>query len=356
MSTWLRTTLGALLLALAAPIGLGCDGLQTRILDRIAEQAMQPSRTDLLDDGDLHVVLCGTGSPLPSLERAAACTAVMAGGHLVLVDVGPGSNTNLGLWRMPQQRIDAILLTHFHSDHIAELGEIGMQSWAIGRSAPLSVYGPPGVERVVEGFEESYALDTSYRVAHHGADFMPRAARSLVARPVVATASGTLVFEADGLRVSAFPVNHDPVSPAYGYRFDYRGRSVVVSGDTAKSPNVVRQSRSVDLLIHEALAAHMIAAGQRAAEAGGYPRRAHIMADIPSYHTTPVEAAEIASESGVRLLVLTHLVPPPANAIAERIFLRGVDEAWDGEVVLGEDGLHLVLPADSDEIRREMLP
>jgi len=352
----LRSTNIAPLLVLAFLAPLGCEGLQDRMIDRVAEAAMQPFRDDLLDDGDLHVVLCGTGSPLPALDRAAACTAVLAGGHFVLVDVGPGSNANLGLWRMPSNRIDAILLTHFHSDHIAELGEVGMQSWALGREAPLKVYGPPGIERVVGGFEESYALDSGYRTAHHGADFMPPDSRPLIPRAVVAEPGGTLVFEADGLRVIAFPVNHEPVSPAYGYRFEYRGRTVVLSGDTAKSANVAAHSKGADMLIHEALAAHLIGAGEQAAREAGYPRRAHIMADIPTYHTTPVEAAEIANESGVDLLVLSHLVPPPANAIAERLFLSGVSDAWDGEVVLGEDGFHFILPADSSEIRREELP
>ena len=341
---------------LLGALGLAaCDGIQSRLIDRAAQRALQPLRTEWLDDGALHVVLCGTGSPLPSRERAAACTAVIAGGHFLLVDTGPGSNTNLGLWRMPMDRLDAILLTHFHSDHITELGEIAMQSWALGRAKPLPVYGPSGVERVVAGFEEAYALDTSYRIAHHGADFLPRAARPLVPHPVSAPAEGALVFEADGLRVTTFPVEHDPVSPATGYRFDYRGRSLVVSGDTAKSANLVRHASGADLLVHEALAAHMIGPAGEVAAAGGFPRRAHILGDIPSYHTTPVEAAGIAAESEVGLLVLTHLVPPPDNAVAKRLFVSGVAEAWDGEVVLGEDGLHLWMPSGSAEIRRAML-
>ncbi len=336
---------------------LGCEGIQDRMMERAAQQAAQDDRVEWLDDGALHVVLCGTGSPIPAEGRASACTAVIAGGHFVLVDVGPGSYNTIGLHRLPRAHIDSVLLTHFHSDHMGDLGEIGMQSWAFGRAAPLRVYGPPGVKRVVSGFTTAYGHDTGYRVEHHGADIMPRAARALEARVIALPKHGEsrLVFEADGLAVRAFSVNHKPVTPAYGYRFDYKGRSVVVSGDTAKSANLVRNSQGVDLLVHEALAAHMIEVAQQVAAKAGMKRRAKIMADILDYHTTPVEAAEVASETGASMLVLNHLVPAPPNAIAERLFLRGTADAFAGEIVLGEDGMHFRLPADSDAIHREML-
>ena len=117
----------------------------------------------------------------------------------------------------------------------------------------------------------------------------------------------------------------------------------------------LRHASGADLLVHEALAAHLIGPASEVAAAAGFPRRAHILGDILSYHTTPVEAAGIAAESEVGLLVLTHLVPAPDNAIAKRLFMSGVAEAWDGEVVLGEDGLHLWMPSSSSEIQREML-
>jgi ribonuclease Z len=359
-----RTRVGPLLRASAALASVAallvlsaCDRLESSLVDRAVRAVAAVDRSAWLDDGELHVVLCGTGSPLPSAERAGPCTAVIAGGHFLLVDLGPGSNGVLGLLRLPRERIDGLLLTHFHSDHIAELGEVGMLSWALGREAPLPVYGPPGVAVVVEGFEAAYQLDSGYRIAHHGADLLPRRLRQLVPRPVSIPAEGAerVVLDADGLRVTAFSVDHAPVAPAYGYRFDYRGRSVVVSGDTAKNANLIRQARGADLLIHEALAAHLIEVARDVNADLGRPRLARIMNDILSYHTTPVEAAEVASESGVRLLVLTHLVPPPDNRLVRRLFLRGVAEAWDGEVVVGEDGLHFRLPAGSNEIHREAL-
>jgi len=357
-----RRFLALAMLALSAALGaIGCERVENAFIARATQRAAAtPDRTEWLEDGALHVVLCGTGSPLPSAERAGPCTAIFAGGRFLLIDVGPGANDRMGLLRLPRQELDAVLLTHFHSDHIGELGELAMQSWALGRARPLSVYGPPGVEQVVSGFETAYALDTSYRVAHHGSDWMPPAARPLQAQPLAldeigSTAGSAVVFEQEGLRVTAFAVNHAPVEPAYGYRIDYAGRSVVVSGDTVPSPNLVAQAQGADLLLHEALAAHLVAAAEKALGAAGNARLARIAHDIPGYHTTPVQAAEIAKQAGVGLLVLHHLVPPPPNAVVRRLFLRGVSEAWDGEVVLGEDGMHFALPPGSDTIERETL-
>jgi ribonuclease Z len=353
----MRSWILCALLGCALPAALGCERVQSALVDRVtARAATTPDHREWLEDGALHVVLCGTGSPLPSEKRAGPCTAILAGGHFLLVDAGPGANDRMGLQRLPREAIDAVLLTHFHSDHVGELGETGMQSWALGRAAPLAVYGPPGVEAVVAGFERAYEPDTGYRVAHHGADLMPKAARALDARAVAVPDRGSaLVLEEGPLRVTAFAVDHAPVSPAYGYRIEFAGRSVVVSGDTVPSDNLVEQARDADLLLHEALAAHLVESAERALRAAGSERRARIAHDIQGYHTTPVQAAEIAKRAGVGLLVLHHLVPPPDNAFARRMFVRGVAEAWDGEVVLGEDGMHFALPPGSDAIERETL-
>jgi len=115
--------------------------------------------------------LCGTGNPLPDRNRADACTAVFAGGNFYLVDVGPGAWKNLALWHIPAPPLAAVMLTHFHSDQIGELGEVNMQTWAQGRDHPLRVFGPPGVEQVVGGFEQAYALrGLPHRTSRHRVD------------------------------------------------------------------------------------------------------------------------------------------------------------------------------------------
>ncbi len=335
----------------------GCDRIQSMIIERMAGRALTGDRNDLLDDGKLHVVLCGTGSPLTDADRAGPCTAVLAGGHFVLVDVGPGSWREVALAHLPRARLNGVLLTHFHSDHIGELGEATVQSWIAGRSQSLAVYGPPGLEQVAAGFREAYAFDTQYRVAHHGSEAMPPVGATTAPHVInlPAPEEAAVVFDADGLRVTAFAVDHAPVAPAYGYRFDYRGRSVVVSGDTKKSANLVRHAIGADLLVHEALAARMIEPVNAYARAHGLSRWAKLTSDVVTYHTTPVEAAEVAKAAGVRMLALTHIVPPTANFLARRMFLSGVSDAWGGEVVLGKDRMHFELPPDSESIRVDML-
>jgi len=335
----------------------GCDQIESRLIERAAARGLAGDHNELLDDGNLHVVLCGTGSPIADAERAGPCTAVLAGGHFVLVDVGPGSWREVALLRLPRARFEAVLLTHFHSDHIGELGEARMQSWVAGREKPLVVYGPPGVEQVVDGFRQAYAFDTEYRIAHHGTEAMPPAAGTAVAKTVTLPApdQSALVFEADGLRVTAFAADHSPASPALGYRFDYRGRSVVISGDTRKSANLVRHAKDATLLVHEALAARMIAPVTEYARAHGLTRWAKLTSDVVTYHTTPVEAAEVAKAANVRMLALTHIVPPLTNFVARRIFLRGVSDAWSGPIELGKDGMHFTLSPSRDTVAVDTL-
>ncbi len=338
-------------------VAAGCDRIESRIIERMAGRALTGDRVDLLDDGNLHVVLCGTGSPLADPERAGPCTAVLAGGHFVLVDVGSGSWRQVALERLPRARLEAVLLTHFHSDHIGELGEVTMQSWVAGRTKPLVVYGPPGITQVVDGFRQAYAFDTQYRIAHHGTEAMPPEAGTAVARPVdlPAPEADAVVFEADGLRVTAFAADHAPATPAYGYRFDYRGRSVVISGDTRKNPNLIQHAQGVDLLVHEALAARMIAPVTQYAREHGLTRWAKLTSDVVTYHSTPVEAAEVAKAANARMLAFTHVVPPLPNFLARRMFLRGVSDAWDGKVELGHDGMHFTLSPGTASIRVDTL-
>lgn len=330
----------------------GCDRIQSAIIERAASRALKGDRNDLLDDGTLHVVLCGTGSPIADAERASACTAVLAGGHFFQVDTGPGSARQVALERLPRARLDAILLTHFHSDHIGDLGEAVTQSWIAGRQAPLIVYGPPGVEQVVEGFRQAYAFDSGYRVTHHSSEAMPPRAGTAVAQTVTLPGPGqsAIVFDADGLRVTAFAVDHQPIEPAYGYRFDYRGRSVVVSGDTKRSDNLIRHAQDTDLLVHEALAAHMIEQVMQYARREGLTRWAKLTSDVVTYHTTPVEAVEVAKAAHARVLVLTHIVPALPNYLARRMFMAGTSGLWDGQIILGKDGMEFTLPPGSTAV------
>jgi len=302
---------------------------------------------DLLHDGQLHVVLCGTGSPLPDRNRAQACTAIIAGGEFVLVDVGSGSWRQVAVNNeLPPQDLSAILLTHFHSDHIGDLGEALMQSWVAGRNRKITVYGPPGVEKVVGGFEQAYSLDSGYRVQHHGEEVMPAAAAGANAQPVMLKTNdaAALVFERNGLKVTAFKVEHDPANPAYGYRFEYRGRVVVVSGDTARSDNLARHAAGADILVHEVIAKDILQMAAGNLERVGNRRRAKLSRDIVTYHTGSLEAAQIAAAAKVETLVFTHLVPAPNTPQIEQAFTRGVSDIFKGKLVLATEGMRFDLP------------
>jgi ribonuclease Z len=326
--------------------------LALRVMERVLARSMAADPLAALPDG-LNVLLCGAGGPLPDPVRSGPCVAVLAGRTLVVVDAGSGAARNLARMGLPPGLIGAVFLTHFHSDHIDGLGELALQRWAGAAHAdPLPVYGPDGVADVVEGFGRAYQQDATYRVAHHGAATVPPSGAGMQARAFAAPAPGEapLVFEAEGLRVLAFSVSHEPVQPAVGYRFEYGGRSLVVSGDTSKSANLEEQARGVDLLVHEALSAQLVARMNAAAIAAGRANLAKITADIPDYHATPVEAAESATAAGARHLLFYHVVPPLPLPGLDRVFLDGVSEAFAGGVTLGRDGTLISLPTGSDEI------
>ena len=345
-------------LGAAALIASQISIVQDILVRKTIEGRLSEQHEALFEHDALRVLFCGTSSPAPDLRRAKACVAVFAAGRFWLVDVGPGSWNTLGVAGVDGSRVGAVLLTHFHSDHIGDLGEVNLQTSTAGRPSKLDVYGPPGVERVVEGFGQAYALDSEYRVLHHSPQFMsPELGEmSAVVVPIPKYGEGPrIVIEGQGLRVTAFPVRHDPVKPAYGYRFDYLGRSVVVSGDTAKSPSLIEASKGVDVLIHEAMANHVVNVIGQTADELGRPRIARLMADIPDYHTSAVQAARIANETEAKLLVMYHLFPPPPNATAEKVYTRGVSEVRSDGWTLAQDGMVISLPEGTDAIVTEQL-
>jgi ribonuclease Z len=323
-----------------------------RVMTVALETNLQADPIGDLPDG-LHVRLCGAGGPLPDPDRSAACVAIVAGDALYLVDAGSGAARNLIRVGFQPPRVEAVFLTHFHSDHIDGLGELGLLRWTGGsHRLPLSLYGAEGVSEVVQGFNQAYRLDAVYRTAHHGSETVPPTGAGFRARESPEPAPGqlTVVLEKDGLRVSMFRVEHPPVAPAVGYRFDYKGRSVVVSGDTSKSENLARFATGVDLLVHEALSPELMGVIQNAAETVGNSTLAKIAADVLDYHASPVEAAEIAASAGVGHLLYYHIVPPmPIPGLAS-VFLDGVRDVYDGPLTIGRDGTSISLPADSDEI------
>jgi ribonuclease Z len=349
------SALTLLVIGLAA---LPSTALAQRLFDGAAERLTADVNTAPLVDDALRVGICGSSAPLPSARRAKACVAVFAGGRFYLVDVGPESVENLVTWGIPLSSVGGVLLTHFHSDHIGDLGELNLQTWAGGRKEPLRVYGGPGVDRVVNGFNDAYRLDQGYRTAHHGDKVMPAAAWPMVARPVElvgpagpAKARTGIVLDDGSLRITAIEVDHAPIEPAYAYRFDYKGRSVVVSGDLKYHAPLARVAAGADLLVSEAISKAMTQSLGRAASKAGRPSTAAIMHDIEDYHITPEEAAQIANDARVKLLVFYHLLPAPDNFLTRRLFSSGVKAVRRGDWTMADDGSLYTLPIGSTEVR-----
>ena len=291
----------------------------------------------------MKVVVCGSASPLGNtMDRAQACIAVVTPEHFFLVDVGARSPVRMGQAQLPMNRINGVLLTHYHSDHIAALPDVNLQSWVAGRKASLQVFGPTGIQRVVGGFNEAYALDRGYRIDHHGTDILPPTAGPMT--PV--TVESGIVWQDADLTVTSFIVEHDPVSPAVGYRLDYKGRSVVISGDSNATDDLFAAAQGADILFHDALARHSLDIMTAAATEAGRDNLAKIFLDVTEYHadTRTLEAA--STDADIAQLVLYHLVPTPVNGLTEAMFRRGLKD----ETLLAHDLQTFELPPNSEAI------
>jgi len=326
--------------------------IMMRIMARGAEAVMTSDATAKLQDG-LHLALCGAGGPLPDPNRSGPCVAVVAGKQLFVVDSGTNGLRNLLRMRYPVGNIQAVLLTHFHSDHIDGLGEMATIRWVNGNNTqPLPIIGPEGVQQVVDGFSLAYTQDSVGRNAHHGDTVAPLSGFGMVARAFPVPAEGQLetVYNEGDVKIQALLVDHDPVKPAVGYLFTYKNRSLLISGDTAKSANVQKFAQGVDLLVHEALARNLVGVMHDTATRVGAQGLAKITFDIQDYHASPVEAAEIARDAGVGHLLFYHIVPPLILPGMEAAWLAGVDDVFP-KYTLGQDGTAFSLPAGFEEIK-----
>lgn len=271
-----------------------------------------------------RVVLLGTkGGPTPSPLRAAPATLIEIAGRAFVVDCGNGVANQLAKARMPLSRLAHIFVTHNHSDHMADVGTLIELAWSSGLITPVTVHGPPPIRQIVHDQLAAFAYDIAGRIREEGR--MPLA-------PLVhvdeRAAPGVVLREADVTVTSAL-VDHETIRPAFAYRFDTPGRSIVISGDTRYSDNLVRLAKGADLLIHEAIYAPAIdhMGGEAAPTLGDHLRRSH---------TVTEDVGLVAGRAGVKKLVLSHLVPADP-AITDEMWLAGVRKNFAGEVVVGRD-------------------
>lgn len=329
------------LAGLAGFIALNTATGQDALFNRAAKAVM--SQAPVRYEG-LRVVICGSASPLGNdPDRAQACIAVVTPEHFFLFDVGARSPLRIAQARLPVARLTGVFLTHFHSDHIASLPDVNLNSWVMGRRASLAVHGPAGIQTVIDGFNQAYRLDQGYRVAHHGSELLPPAAGPMTA--VEISPSG-IVWQDELMTIRAFSVDHAPVEPAVGYRIDYRGRSVVISGDSNATDSLFEAAQGADLLLHDALARSLLDPMIATATELNVPVMPIIMTDVIDYHADSLSLEARATEAGIRQLAYYHLVPVPANSLAEDMFARGLS----ADTLLVRDLHTFDLPPDSTEI------
>ena len=276
---------------------------------------------------DFKVTLLGTGVPIPSPDRFGPATLVEAGDQKLLFDAGRGAAIRLYQLGVPLGRINALLLTHYHSDHTSGIPDVWLTGWLQShfgtRSKPFRVIGPVGARNLMENLERAYALDIKIRIADE------KLKPAGIGVEVDEFVDEGPVYEANGVKVIAFEVDHgEMIKPAFGYRIEYDGRAAVISGDTRFHPNVITHSTGADLLIHEVAAAP--------------PElmREEFIQRIIGHHTSPHEAGLVFSKAAPKLAVYTHIVQIASEHIAPvtlDALIAETRETYDGPLVVGED-------------------
>ena len=325
-------------------VSLNSHSVQDRILDAGLKNILAGVEPFLDKNDSLKVVVCGSRSPLPSPGRAESCVLVEAGNDIYIFDLGNGSVNNLTQYQIPWPNVKAVLITHMHSDHMADLPDAHLQSWIQGRTAPLKVYGPEGINLVTKGFELAYSADYQYRSDHHGDDMLPMSIAGFDAIQI--TDNQLIPNDTPGLEILPFVVDHYPVNSAFGFKISYKGRTVVISGDTIHDGSVQKYSKDVDLLIHSAISIDIV---ERMRGFAPIPQMDKILFDIQDYHTTIKEAGEISRDANVKHLLIYHSIPTPRNKIMEDVFFRPLDGVFD-EYTLSDDGTRVIMPVGSDEV------
>ena len=347
MKLLIRVIIASLILGITSWVIIQLPSVQDRLIV-VAFTALGSASNNLPKEDALSAAVCGSRSPIPSPGRAETCILISAGEDLFVVDIGDGSNNNLRSWNINFRNIEAVLITHLHSDHIADLPGLHQNAWVIGeRSSKLKVFGPEGVDQFTQGIEMAYAHDYVFRNEHHGDAIAPLEYAGFDTS--VIDLNNPVIFDNGELKITAFRVVHEPIEPALGFKFEYKGRSIVITGDTSYTQSVIDNSMNADVLFHEAQANHMLAVMEKSLMSRGAELLATVLDDITSYDTTLVEAAEIANEANVKKLFFYHLTPAPRNYIQEIMFVRGVDQVRK-EWTLVEDGTLVILPVGSEEI------
>ena len=268
---------------------------------------------------NLKVTLLGTGYPRPVMERFGPTILIEAGKEKLLFDCGRGVTQRLYQLKVPFGEVTALFLTHLHSDHIVGIPDVYLTGWLLGRTTPLRVWGPAGTAEMMSHLEQAYQFDIHTR--RDVDEKLPGQGAVVVAKDI----EQGVVYQNNDLRVTAFAVDHSPVKPAFGYRVDYAGHSVVLSGDTRYSENLIRFSQGADLLIHEEIDPEAYLAGDRLFSP-------EMKQKVIAHHTNPEQAGTIFNKVKPKLAVYSHIVPFDAPDLVAH-----TRKTYPGPLEVGED-------------------
>ena len=279
--------------------------------------------------GTLQITLLGTGNPRPNMERFGPSILVEAGSRRMLIDAGRGAAQRL--FEIGQRDlligIDTLLLTHLHSDHTVGLPDVWLTSWIFGRTKALSLLGPPGTAEMAGHLSQAYQWDIATRSKDEG---FPAEGVRLAA----ANVQPGVVYDTDGLRVTAFPVDHGAFAvPAYGYRVDYRGRSAVFSGDMRFDERFADQAKGADVMVVEVISPEVEARRAQVQDPKALER-------ILARHLSPEQAGTLFARATPRLAVFTHVVPSPATAAD---LIPPTRRSYSGPLAVGYDLMTIVI-------------
>jgi ribonuclease BN (tRNA processing enzyme) len=281
--------------------------------------------------GRTRLVLLGTGGgPRPRKANSASAQVIVIDDAAYVIDCGDGVARQLAFAGVPLLTLRHIFLTHQHSDHTADYGNLMWLAWTAGLRTRVDTWGPPPLEKMTRLFFEMNAVDIDTRMADEG-----RVPLAPLVHVHELTAAG-LVFQDEHVKVTAALVRHPPVVPAFGYRFDAADRSIVISGDTAPSDELIALARGADVMVHDAL----FPSGVDRLVAN-VPNAATLKQSILSHHTTAEDAGRVAQAAGVKTLVLSHFVPPDDPAITDDMWLAAARTHFRGTVIVGKDLLEI---------------
>jgi ribonuclease Z len=283
-------------------------------------------------DQSLVVTLLGTGTPELDPGRFGNSTLVQAGGVNLVFDAGRGVTIRLNQMGVSLGKIDAVFLTHFHSDHVNGLADLWMTGYLPpigGRSSPLQVYGPPGTTHLTQGLMNTHEKDVSIREAD---EHVPAAGTEIEAHEFN---QDGVVFEKNGVKVTAFEVNHGPlIKPSYGYRIDYAGHSATLSSDTKYNENVIKYGTGADLLVHE------VAIAPKAIE------NLPIIQRVMDHHTSSEDVGRVFAQARPKMAVYYHIVrlrQPGVPPVGIEEVAKRTRETYDGPLVIGEDLMQFII-------------